>query len=31
MHALMNTPAYKVIQNHMGAAIIKQIKQQPEQ
>ena len=25
MHILMNTPAYKVIENHSGAAIIKQV------
>lgn len=25
MHALMNSPAFKIIENHMGAAMIKQI------
>lgn len=24
MHILMNTPAFKVIENHLGAALIKQ-------
>lgn len=32
MHSLMNTPAYKMIENHMGRAMIKnvQIAQQPQ-
>lgn len=29
MHLLMNTPAYKIIENHLGAAMIKQTIEQP--
>ena len=30
MHALMNTPAFKIVENHLGSAFVKQqMVQQP--
>jgi hypothetical protein len=30
MHAMMNTPAYKIIENHLGNGICKNLTQQPQ-